>query len=250
MLAGIDNLFCIDELNRFRIIEKAILTVIASGTLFFVYFFDEIFRTRKFTEKQRSVIELLLLIPSLYIMSKVWFRDLYPAFSNPVLVFYLISCSMLSGLCITTIFLIKNYSDYIETNKKLLYHQGRYLTAIVIIRAYLWFSQVLIFGYAGIANELSLVASNKCLISYRAIAIIFSFLIPFILLLFAKVKTNQKYMYLIAVLILIGQYFDLYYTVYNAAILIKYNISLIDIIVFYGFMLLFILYIKNRRIVV
>lgn len=250
MIAGIGNLFNIDELNTFSIIVKAILTVSASGLLFFVYFFDDIFRNRKFTEKQRSIIELLLLIPALYILSKVWLRDLYPTFSNPVFVFYLISCSLLSGLCIATLLLIQNYEDYIETHKKTLYNLGRYLMAIIMIRAYLWFTQTLIFSYAGISDEISIIPTNKYLSGYYAIGILFSFLIPFIMLLFGKVKANPKYMYSLAVLILIGQYFDLYNLVYNAAILTNYRLSLIDISVFYGFVLLFILYIRNRKIVI
>jgi hypothetical protein len=250
MLAGTSNLFNLEEQNRFSILAKAILTVLASGMLFFVYFFDEIFRSRKFTEKQRSIIELLLLIPALYIMSKVWLRDLYPTFPNPVFVFYLISSSILIGLSIVTFMIIKINDANFKDNKKLLYNLGRYLMAIIMIRAYLWFSQAIIFGYAGISDELSLVASNKYMISYQAIGIFFGFLIPFIMLLFAKVKMNPKYMYLIAVLILIGQYFDLYYMVYNAAIVSNYKLSLIDISVFYGFMLMFILYVRNRRIAI
>jgi len=250
MLAGIGNLFKIDDNVRFSIIAKAILTVSSACLLFFVYFFDDIFRNRKFTEKQRSIIELLLLIPAMYIMSKVWLRDLYPTYSNPVFVFYLISCSLLTGLSIVTVLFIGNYKDYSDSNNKTLTNLGRYLMAMIMIRGYLWFTQALIFSYAGISNEISFLPTNLYMVGYCSLGLLFSFLIPFISLLFAKVKTNAKYMYTIAVLILIGQYFDLYYLVYNVAIVSNYRLSLIDISVFYGFMLLFVLYFSNRRIVV
>ena len=250
MLAGREYLFIHNEPSRLRILEYEIFTVFASAMLFFVYFFDDIFRKKNFTEKQRSIVELLLLIPSLYILSKIWIRDIYPSFSNPVLVFYLISCSLLIGLCILTLLLIKNYKDCLEVNEKLLYNLGRYMLVIIMIRGYLWYSQALIISYTGLTIEKSVLPTNNYLLGYYTIGLLFSFLIPFIMLLFARVKANPKYMYLLAVLILIGQYFELYYMVYNAVIVTNYSISLIDVSVFYGFMLLFILYVSNRRIAI
>ena len=57
MLAGSGYLFRIDEQNSYKIIRIAVLTVSASAMMFFVYFFDDIFRSKKFTEKQRSIIQ-------------------------------------------------------------------------------------------------------------------------------------------------------------------------------------------------
>lgn len=250
MLAGSGYLFNIEEQSSSKIIGIAILTVIASALMFFVSFFDDIFRNRKFTEKQRSIIELLLLIPALYILSTVWLRNLYPSYSNPVFVFYLISCSLLSGLSIVSLLFIKSYEDHLESNKKTLWNLSRYIMAMVMIRAYLWFTQYLIISYAGIANEITLLSKDIYLSSYFIIAVLLSFLLPFIFLLFSKVKGNVKYMYRIAALILIGQYFDQYFLVYNAALVSNFRLSLIDIAVFYGFMLLFLLYMRSRKITI
>jgi hypothetical protein len=248
MLAGSGYLFRFDEQINYPIIGKAILTVIASVMLFFVYFFDDIFRNKKFTEKQRSIIELLVLIPALYILSKIWLRDLYPAYSNPVFIFYLISCSLLLGLSITALLFIRSYEDKLSANKNTLYNLGRYIIALVMIRGYLWFTHYLIIGYAGITNEITLLSKDVYLTGYQVIGILSSFLIPLIFLLFREVKENAKYMYRLAVLILIGQYIDLYYLVYRGSLVSNFRFSLIDIAVFYGFMLLFLLYLRNRKI--
>ena len=248
MLAGSGYLFRIDEHSSYNIIRIAILTIAASALLFFVYFFDDIFRKKKFTEKQRSIIELLVLIPALYILSKVWLLDLYPTFSNPVFVFYLISCSLLTGLSIAILLFIRTFEDLLISYKSTLHNLGRYLLAMVMIRGYLWFTQDLIISYAGITNEVSPFSKDVYLTGYYVIGFLFSFLVPFVFLLFRKIKENAKYISRIAVLILIGQYFDLYYLVYKDAIVNNFRLSLIDISVFYGFMLLFLLYIRSRKI--
>jgi hypothetical protein len=119
--------------------------------------------------------------------------------------------------------------------------------AMVMIRGYLWFSQELITGYAGITNEIVPFSKNIYLTSYYIIGIGFSFLLPFVFLLFRKVKENAAYLSKIVVLILIGQFFDLYYMVYKGTMLSSLRLSMIDISVFYGFMMLFLLYIKKQK---
>jgi hypothetical protein len=245
MLAGSGYLLKIDEQSSFKIIRIAVLTVTASALMFFVYFFDDIFRNRKFTEKQRSIIELMVLIPAVYILSKVWLRDMNPAFANPVFVFYLISCSMLIGLSITAFLFIRSFKDQLHNN--ILKNLGRYIMAMVMVRGYLWFSQELITGYAGIKNEITPLSVDVYMTSYYVIGILFSFLLPFIFLLFRKMKENSGYLSKIVILILIGQYFDLYYMVYKGAMAGSFQLSLIDISVFYGLMMLFLYYIKNRK---
>ena len=247
MLAGTGYLFKIEDQSNFKIIGMALFTVSGSALLFFVYFFDEIFKHKKFTEKQRSIIELLVLIPALYILGKVWLLNLYPTFSNPVFVFYLISCSLLLGLSVAIILFISSHTDQLKLDKTILYKLGRYLMALLMIRAYLWFTQYLIIGYAGIVNETSLLANNMYLEGYFILGILFSFLLPFIFLLFRKVKESSKFMNRIAVLIIIGCFFDLYYLVFNSGLFINFRMGLIDIGMFYGFILLFLGYIGRRK---
>lgn len=247
MLAGTDNLFNMVDQSNSKIIGMALLTVTASALLFFVYFFDEIFKNRKFTKKQRSIIELLVLIPALYILGKVWLLNLYPSFSNPVFVFYLISCSLLLGLSVAIILFISNHTDQLKLDKTILYKLGRYLMALLMIRGYLWFTQYLIISYAGIANETSLLANNIYLEGYFILGILFSFLIPFIFLLFRKVKESSKFIYCIAVLIIIGCFLDLCYLVFNSALDINFRMGLIDIGMFYGFIIVFLGFIVSSK---
>jgi hypothetical protein len=230
-----------------QIISIAIITVTATALMFFVYFFDELFRKKQFTEKQRSITELILLIPALYLMSRVWIRDLNQQFPNPVFVFYLICSSVLMGLCISGILFAHNYKSAIESDNKILQNLGRYLMAMLMIRAYLWFSQSIITGYAGISEELSFLPENSKIAAYQGTGILLSFLIPFFLLLFGKVKRNPAAVFYISILILAGQYFDLYYQVFNSSGLQNCSLSLIDVSVFYGFTLMFLLYIRNRK---
>ena len=97
-----------------------------------------------------------------------------------------------------------------------LHDLGKYMKAFTVFYAYIAFSQFMLIWYANLPEEtifyLNRSSGTWLLISWSIL--IFKFIVPFLLLLPKWAKRNHSQLVLVAMIILIMQYVDIYWLVY------------------------------------
>ncbi len=163
-----------------------------------------------------------------------WFSTIF-ALKNFVAAFYH------GTAMIALIVILLNENGYLKLlNKSHLHDFSRYIFMLGILWIYFWFSQYLLIWYANIPEEtiyyVTRMEGNWIILFIANIVI--NWFIPFIVLLSTKADRSKKTLKIICILLIIGQWIDLYLQIVpNSSEVL--NIGFIEIGTFIGFIGLF-----------
>ena len=120
------------------------------------------------------------------------------------------------------------YMEYIS--KEHIHDMGKYLFGFSIFWMYLWFSQYMLIWYSHIPEETVYFATRLNDFSFLFFAIlVLNFLIPFLGLMTRNSKRNFKWLSVMAIVVLVGQWLNLYLMVIPGTIGKSAQIGLIEI---------------------
>ena len=124
--------------------------------------------------------------------------------------------SSLALITIITVYLVNQGLLRGLVNDNHLHDLGKFMKAFTVFYAYIAFSQFMLIWYANLPEEtifyLNRSSGTWLLISWSIL--IFKFIVPFLLLLPKWAKRNHSQLVLVAIIILIMQYVDVYWLVY------------------------------------
>lgn len=142
-----------------------------------------------------------------------WFSTLYG--------WYTFSSMFVSSVCVIIIISVafKHFNILPNINKEHLHDLGKYLFAFSIFWAYLWISQFLLIWYGNIPEEtvyfVERVDHFKTLF-YINVAI--NFMFPLLALMTRNSKRQSMYLLIVALIVLLGHYIDLYLAIMPGAV--------------------------------
>lgn len=141
---------------------------------------------------------------------------------------------------------LNRYGYFKNLNKSHLQSYSKYLFILSLIWAYLWFIQFLVIWFANIQEETIyyVVRTKGNWQIFFYLNIILNWAIPFLLLMFDKSKESKPILILVCIILIIGQWVDLYLQIMPGTGG-EPGIGMVDIGIFAGFAGLFIL-IVNR----
>jgi hypothetical protein len=122
----------------------------------------------------------------------------------------------------------QGYLEFI--NKEHIHDMGKYLFAFSIFWMYLWFSQYLLIWYSHIPEETAYFAPrlNDHTVLFFTVLVL-NFLVPFLALMTRNSKRNLKWLSIIAVIVLIGQWLNIYLLVIPGTIGKTAQIGILEI---------------------
>jgi hypothetical protein len=151
--------------------------------------------------------------------------------------------SSLAVITIITVYLVNKGLLRGLVSDHHLHDMGKYMMAFTVFYAYIAFSQFMLIWYANLPEEtifyLNRANGGWLLISWSLL--IFKFIVPFLLLLPKWAKRNHAQLVMVAIIILIMQFVDIYWLVYpnldNNQVLFGWQ----EVGIFIGFLGLFIM---------
>jgi hypothetical protein len=163
-----------------------------------------------------------------------WFSTIF-AVRNFVMGFYH------AVVMITIIIIVLNKLGYFPfLNKYHLKDYTKYIFILGIIWAYTWFSQYILIWYANIPEE-TVYYVPRTMGEFKPLfytELIVNWLFPFLALMSTKVATNKNAVLVIAIILMLGQWVDIYMQV-TVGTLHHLNIGFIEIGSFLGFIGIF-----------
>lgn len=128
-----------------------------------------------------------------------------------------------------------------------LHDLGKFLFAFTVFWAYIAFSQYMLIWYANLPEETSffLTRSTTPWVYVSIFLVVFKFIVPFLLLLPRWAKRTPAHLVVVSVLILVMQYVDIYWLVYPNYDEHTVAFGFSEILVFLGFLGLFILFVAR-----
>jgi len=147
-----------------------------------------------------------------------WIMTLEPEWYSTIFGIYNFSGVFLSGLAMTTIFVIvlkrSGGAGSFFTDAHLL-NLGKYLFAFSTFWMYIWFSQYLLIWYANIPEEVVYLVKRQegSWVIFTVVNVAFNWLIPFVVLLPRWTKRNEGLLLKICIIILIGHWIDLFWMI-------------------------------------
>ncbi|PJB14996.1 MAG: hypothetical protein CO118_05720 [Flavobacteriales bacterium CG_4_9_14_3_um_filter_32_8] len=170
-----------------------------------------------------------------------WFSTVY-AFKNIASAFY-----HAAAVIIVVVLLLKNLGYFPKMNKFHLQDFSRYLFALSILWAYLWFIEYLLIWFANIPEETSYYVQrregNWNTMFYLDIFI--NFIIPFLLLLPIQFDRNKYILFFVAGLLIFGQWITNFIQIMPGTIH-DFHIGFFEIGIYMGYLGLFILVVSQN----
>ena len=163
-----------------------------------------------------------------------WFSTIF-AFRNFAMSFYH------AVVLITIIMILLNKLGYFPFfNKYHLQDLTKYIFILSIIWAYMWFSQYILIWYANIPEE-TVYYVPRTMGEFKPLfytELIVNWLFPFLALMSSKVTTNKNAVLVIAIILMLGQWVDVYMQV-TVGTIHHLNIGFIEVGSFIGYIGLF-----------
>ncbi|WP_317167330.1 hypothetical protein [Blattabacterium cuenoti] len=166
---------------------------------------------------KKSVIFLIFFLISSTFISWDWIMSINPYWMSSLFGWYVLSGMLTNGIGMITIIslFLKKKGCFSFFNKNHLHDLSKYLFSSSLLWSYFWFCQFLLYWYGNIPEEISYFIRRESL--YHSIhfwILIPNFLIPFLLLMNTKNKTNPSIVFIVSIIILIGHYADTYNMIY------------------------------------
>ena len=148
-----------------------------------------------------------------------WIMSLEPHWFSTIFGLYNFSGMFTSGLAFLMIALILlRRNGILKGIVKIdhLYEIARYLFGFTTFWVYIWFSQHMLIWYANIPEETVYYIKRHVGVfgSLTIVNILLNWFIPFSILLFRKTKRNEKSLLIVASIILVGRWVDLYMMIF------------------------------------
>lgn len=142
-----------------------------------------------------------------------WFSTLYG--------WYIFSSLFVSALSVIIIITVafKKFGILPNINREHLHDLGKYLFGFSIFWAYLWLSQFLLIWYSNIPEEtIYYVTRTEHFNFLFYLNVTVNFLVPLLALMMRKAKRQPMYLAIVALVVLLGHYLDLYLAIFPGAV--------------------------------
>jgi len=171
-----------------------------------------------FKNRRFSAAYLALFAFTFTLASMDWIMTLEPEWYSTIFGIYNFSGVFLSGLAMTTIFVIvlkRSSGAGSHITDAHLLNLGKYLFAFSTFWMYIWFSQYLLIWYANIPEEVVYLVRRQegSWVIFTVVNVAFNWLIPFVVLLPRWTKRNEGLLLKICIILLIGHWTDLFWMV-------------------------------------
>lgn len=179
-----------------------------------------------------------------------WIMSVEPLFFSTIYAFYCIAGTLLAGTAAITalIILLRRRGFLREVGEKQLHNLGKLVLGFATFWAYIWLCQYLLIYYANLPEETVYYVRRTSTTGWSNLFILNLFLnwiIPFVMLLPKKVKTNENWLLAACGVVLIGHWLDLYLLIFPA-LFQNSMIGLVDLALPIGFLALFLItFVKN-----
>ncbi|NML19861.1 quinol:cytochrome C oxidoreductase [Pseudoflavitalea sp. G-6-1-2] len=177
-------------------------------------------------------------VPWLWLMSidAHWYSTMYS--------WYTFASTFVAGMAVIVLFVVylKNQGYLEYTNEEHMHDLGKFMFAFSIFWTYLWFSQYMLIWYANIPEETvyfrSRITTDHESGAYTGVfwfSFVINFLAPFLILMRRGSKRNYTTIAMMAIVILVGHWFDFYQMVFASVEKDHVPLNLFDFGVAAGF---------------
>ena len=202
---------------------------------------------RKWIFKNTVWAALFIIWFALTVMSTVpwlWLMSIDAHWYSTMYSWYTFASTFVAGMALITLFVVflknNNYLEY--TNEEHMHDLGKFMFAFSIFWTYLWFSQYMLIWYANIPEETvyfrSRIVTDHETGAYSGIfwfSFCINFLAPFLILMRRGSKRNYTTLTMLAIVILVGHWFDFYQMVFASVMKDHVTLNLFDFGVAAGF---------------
>lgn len=182
--------------------------------------------------KRLSGVFIVLFVSTFYFASIDWIMTIDPHWYSSLFGFFLLSGAVVMGVSAIIIILITaqyfGYFQHVKTNH--LHDLGKYLFGFSIFWGYLWGSQYLLIWYSNIPEEsVYYVERLTHFPELLRLSVVLSFIVPLMGLMTAGSKKNKTWLLIMAIVVLVGQWINLYVAVKPGSTGENASINLFDI---------------------
>ncbi|MBI4911909.1 MAG: hypothetical protein HY823_04155 [Acidobacteria bacterium] len=178
---------------------------------------------RRLVNKGKGAAAFILVFGLTFTLANFdWIMSLEPAWYSTIFAVYGFSGMFLQGIAIVTVsaIVLRHVGLLPEVSRAQNHDLGKLLFAFSCFWAYIWLSQFLLIWYANIPEE---TAPMRILLRLPwaplfYLNLILNFLLPFVLLLGRKAKTNENILIATCATLLVGRWVDLYLNVMPAVL--------------------------------
>ncbi len=163
-----------------------------------------------------------------------WIMSIDPHWYSTLFGWYVFSSWFVSGLAAMTLLIIylrkQGYLKIINANH--MHNMGLFMWGFSIFWTYLWFSQFLLIYYANISEETIYFIeriSSDYYFPIMMFVLIMNFFLPFFLLMTRESKRQTIFLQIVAIIILVGHWFDFYLMVTPGMLKENGNLGLLEI---------------------
>ncbi|MBI2335765.1 MAG: quinol:cytochrome C oxidoreductase [Deltaproteobacteria bacterium] len=194
---------------------------------------------------RNSCIFLAFYAITITLASFDWLMSLEPHWFSTIFGVYNFAGMFVNGVVgITLITLFLKGRDYLEkVNEDHLHDLGKLIFAFSIFWAYIWISQLLLIWYSNIPEEVTYYQA-RWIPHYKGLFfmnLVINFVFPFLVLMRRGSKRDFKTLKLVATILVVGHYLDLYLMIMPGPLGERAVIGLIEVGSFLGYLGLFVL---------
>ena len=198
------------------------------------------------TKKSKTYSAIFLVVFGITFTFAVfdWIMSIEPMFFSTIYAFYHIAGVLLSGTAAITMLtiLLKRRGYLEEVGDKQMHALGKLVFGFATFWAYIWVCQYLLIYYANVPEEtihyVRRTSGGWSNVFY--LSLFLNWIIPFVILIQRRVKSNENWMLLACAIVLIGHWVDLYVLIFPTYFASP-MIGLVDIALPLGFIGLFLL---------
>ena len=194
----------------------------------------------------KSIAFILFFALSFSLFSVDMLMSLLPTWYSTIFGVYCFAGLFQSSLAVLSIIIIyMKRNGFVKgyVTSEHLHDVVKYMKAFTVFWAYIAFSQFMLIWYANIPEETEyyIMRSQNGWLGISFALLIFRFIVPFIALLPRGAKRNEGHVVLVACLILVMQYVDIYWMVYPNFFEGVLTFGALEIAIFLGFLGVFML---------
>jgi len=194
-----------------------------------------------------SAVFLVFFIVTESIASWDWIMSVDPHWYSTLFGWYVFSSMFVSAITVVALVTIylksRGYLEYV--NDSHIHDLAKYMFAMSIFWAYLWFSQFMLIWYANIPEEVVYFVSrveNYSLFFFGMLVI--SFVFPLLILMNSDFKRVNWFVVIAGIFILVGHYIDIFVMIMPGTVGASWSVGIPEIsaVLFFGGLFLFVVF--------